>query len=364
MAWPFSTLSPTSTSPIATHYAYTAFGEVTDHQGVTYTYDEAGRVASLTYPSGAIVTYSYDLSGQVIEVDLDRGGQVQTLASAIQYAPFGPVTSLTLGNGLTLGKGVDQAYRTSGITLGGLLNESYQFDTAGNLTEVLDNLTAGQDRAFGNDPLSRVIAFSVGDGMIGGGPPPPPPQGGPLFSDRPAFLVSIQTMNNEVNAPPGTSSKPWLTTAVSGLAVDNVKLALERAEVRPGAVNSAETLGYIAIANGVTGSFMASDSQPVSFESRLSSDRITGWGTCKRITLSGSYSTPPLAVATPATRDGGDGGWLRRCSQSNTRIGLTFDEDRYRDSERNHTTEQASVLAFSRVFYAHLTDYDGSIWSL
>ena len=358
------TLAPASFSPIVTDYGYTAFGEVADHQGVTYNYDEAGRVKTMTYPSGAIVTYSYGPGGQVIQVDLDRGGQVETLASAIQYAPFGPVTSLTLGNGLTLGKGVDQAYRTSGISLGSLLNETYQFDTAGNLTTVLDNLTAGQDRAFGYDLLSRVIAFSQGDGVTGGGPTPPLPQGGPLFSDKPALLASIQTMNNEVNMPPGTTSKPWLTTAVSSLTVDNVKLALERAEASPGAVNSAETLGYIAIANGVASSFIASDGQSVAFESRISSDGITGWGTCFNVVLAGNYSTPPVAVASQVTRDGGDGGWLRRCAQSNSSVGLTFDEDRYRDFERNHTTEQVSVLAFSRAFDAQLTDYDGSSWSL
>ncbi|MDX1696819.1 MAG: hypothetical protein R3308_00955, partial [Thiohalobacterales bacterium] len=358
------TVAPASASPIVSRYTWTAFGEVASHQGVTYSYDAAGRVAMMTYPSGAVVTYTYDLSGQVTQVDLERGGQAQTLASAIRYAPFGPATGLTLGNGLAVGKELDSAYRVDSINLSALLDEDYQFDAAGNLSAIIDHLANGDDRAFDYDALGRLVSFTEGDGLTGTGPTPPPPDGGSLFSDRPVLLAAIQGMANEVNAPPGTTSRPWLTPAVRSLTAGSVKLALDRAQVAPGAVTAAETVGYIAIGNGISGSFIASDGRPVSFESRLSGDSITGWGTCANVALAGNYGTPPLAVASPVTRDGGDGGWLRRCSRSSDHLGLTFDEDSYRDAERSHTTEQAALLAFSRTFDARLTDHDGSQWSL
>ncbi len=354
-------IAPANASPLVTSYNYTPFGDLADHQDVSYAYDAAGRLHSITYPSGAVVTYSYNLNGQVNQVDVIRNGQVQSLASAIQYAPFGPVTALTFGNGLFFNKGIDQAYRTSSLLLGGLQNDTYQLDPAGNLLEILDNLATDHDRAYGYDALGRVIGFATGEGVMGSGPQ----LGGiKLFTVPPVFLPSLQTMTNEVNTPPSTTSKPWLVTAVSNLTSDYVNIALDRTEAAPGVVSSAETVGYVAFENGVSGSFIASDGQPVTYESAISSENITGWGTCTNVPLIGSYSTLPLVVATPSTRNGDNGGWLRRCALSTTSVGLSIDEDTYLDAERNHGAEQASLLAFSRAFNAQLTDYDGMPWSL
>jgi len=55
-------------------------------------------------------------------------------------------------------------------------------------------------------------------------------------------------------------------------------------------------------------------------------------------------------VAHTRRHDGGDGGWIRRCSINTSQIGLAYDEDQFRDTERLHTTEAASVLVFSEAF--------------
>ena len=52
-------------------------------------------------------------------------------------------------------------------------------------------------------------------------------------------------------------------------------------------------------------------------------------------------------------RDGGDGGWVRRCSESSSSLGLTFDEDIDNDAERGHTTEAAGIIAASTAFHAN-----------
>lgn len=357
-------VAPVSATPVVTDYSYTAFGDVASVPGVTYSYDEVGRVISTAYPSGATVSYFYDVAGNITQVDLNRGGQAQTLASGIQYAPFGPMTGLTFGNGLVASKSFDQAYRASINMLGGLLSETYQFDPVGNLTEILDNMTIDHDRAFGYDALSRIRMYAAGEGVSGGGPLPPPAQGGTLFTNPPAIVIAIQSTNNESNATPGTYSKPWLTAIANNLVAGSVDIALERAEVALGTVSTTETVGYIAIENGVAGVFLAADNQAVTYESAISSDNITGWGTCYSAPLTGNYVQPPLVVGSLLTRAGSDGGWLRRCALSTSSIGLTVDEDKYKDTERDHTTEQAGLLAFSRPFNAQLTDYDGTGWAL
>ena len=58
-----------------------------------------------------------------------------------------------------------------------------------------------------------------------------------------------------------------------------------------------------------------------------------------------SFSVPPIVIANKDTRNGGDGGWLRRCFLSATQYAPVFDEDVYQDSERDHTNENYSFLA-------------------
>ena len=67
------------------------------------------------------VIYTYDAAGQVSQVDLNRP-RSPISASAIIYAPFGPVTDLTYGNGHSLSQGVDTAYRFTDHTVTGAWN--------------------------------------------------------------------------------------------------------------------------------------------------------------------------------------------------------------------------------------------------
>jgi RHS repeat-associated protein len=137
-------------------YAYDAFGNVISQQGINYSYDSVSRIKTLTYPSGNVVTYIYDAAGQVSQVDLQQDAQTTTLASEISYAPFGPVTSMTYGNGHTLSQGVDSAYRFTDHTVTGalqLINSLY--DANGNLSQVDNNLTTVSN-VYSYDALNRL----------------------------------------------------------------------------------------------------------------------------------------------------------------------------------------------------------------
>lgn len=171
-----------------------------------------------------------------------------------------------------------------------------------------------------------------------------------------AVIATIQTTVNEVNSPPGDISVPFLTVATLPPNATSVRIALERSETAPGSVIADETIGIVAFPAGLSGSFFDDGDTNIFWEASTTGDQIRGWGNlpfCFSHTFatSGAY-TDPIVVAIKNRHDGGDGGWLRRCSFSGTSIGFVVDEDQHRDTERNHTREAAGVLAFSRPFHA------------
>jgi RHS repeat-associated protein len=145
-------------------YGYNPRGRVNSHQSVNYAYDLAGRLRTLTYPSGAIVTYGYNNVGQVSQVSLTRNGSTQVIASGMQYAAFGPVKALTYGNGKTLSQVWDTASRLSTQGIPGVLNLNYlQYDANGNLKQRNDAITS-QTSNFTYDVLDRLDIASGGFG--------------------------------------------------------------------------------------------------------------------------------------------------------------------------------------------------------
>lgn len=58
-----------------------------------------------------------------------------------------------------------------------------------------------------------------------------------------------------------------------------------------------------------------------------------------------SFTVPPIVVANKHTRNGSNGGWLRRCYLSASQYAPVLDEDVYRDSERYHIAENYSFFA-------------------
>ena len=136
-------------------YDYDAYGNVTRHQGIDYTYDVANRLESLRYPSGALIMYHYDAAGRVSDVDLTFNGQTQSLATLIGHLPFGGLTTLTYGNAKTLTQTYDTAYRLTGQTVPGILDLSYPvYDGNGNPKQRDDGY--GVTSSFSYDPLDRL----------------------------------------------------------------------------------------------------------------------------------------------------------------------------------------------------------------
>ena len=137
------------------HYQYNHFGEMTTHQGALYSFDTVDRLQTLDYPSGARLTYSYDSAGQISQVDFSANGQSLTLASNINYVPFGFFTNLTMGNGLLVNQTLDSAYRLTAQTTTGVLERGYtQYDGNGNLLAITDALTSNSNHTY--DALNQL----------------------------------------------------------------------------------------------------------------------------------------------------------------------------------------------------------------
>ena len=195
------------------------------------------------------------------------------------------------------------------------------------------------------------------------------------FPTSPVVLADIQTLENETAAIPNANSNPWLTTTinsnpsgVSSISTTGFEVALERAETGSGNVATAETIGYLAMTSGhgsiasVAG-FTINGGGSVEFDAGISADVIRGWteedaggdGGGNAVSFTAPFtSAPDVVVASMATRDGADGGWLRGNVSTITATGLRIavDEDTANDGERGHTTERASIVAFGTAFTA------------
>ena len=128
----------------------------------SYGYDTNGRLATVTYPSGRIISYTRDTNGRISQVTSTVGTTVTTLASNITYQPFGGVKSYQLGNGSTYTRSYDQdnritnysiatGSRSVGYDLASRLNASADYAAAAPTTPVnVQNYTYdGLDRLTG-----------------------------------------------------------------------------------------------------------------------------------------------------------------------------------------------------------------------
>lgn len=149
---------------IVTSYSYDTLGNVTEHQGINYGYDEAGNIASITYPSGRIVNYERNSANQISRVTTTFQGQTQTLADSIHYLPFGPISGFSFGNGLQLSKTYDQDYQLTGQVVGQAQDLGFSFDTVGNIDTITNNVDLNRNQRFVYDELNRL---TQADGLYG-----------------------------------------------------------------------------------------------------------------------------------------------------------------------------------------------------
>ena len=127
---------------------------------VGYVYDAADRLIKITYPSGKAVTYARDARGRVSGVSLTVAGVTTPLASGLTYDAFGPLMSMSLGNGLALTQnfGSDDRLYTKTLSNGAtpVWAKTYTYDNDDNMTGITDGVSSTENRTYSYDELSRL----------------------------------------------------------------------------------------------------------------------------------------------------------------------------------------------------------------
>jgi YD repeat-containing protein len=130
-------------------------------QATEYSYDAAGRLQSMTYPSGRKVTYSYDLSGRISGVTTAAsGGTSMAVISEVQYHPFGGVKQYKYGNGQVQKLAINADGRPSGYVLGAT-GYKLDYDDAGQLKTISNQSSISDVNSYGWDGLSRLTTATL-----------------------------------------------------------------------------------------------------------------------------------------------------------------------------------------------------------
>jgi YD repeat-containing protein len=124
-----------------------------------YSYNSAGQLASITYPSGRVVSYTYDTMGRISQIDTTKDGVAHTIVSQVHYQPFGGVTSYTNGAGRVVARNYDLDGRINSFTLGNNV-ELVSYDAASRITAINDAVNTAAANTYGYDALSRLIQYS------------------------------------------------------------------------------------------------------------------------------------------------------------------------------------------------------------
>ena len=153
----------------AVDYRYDRFGRLLQDGALGFTWDANGNAATLVYPGDVTAVYTYDFADRPATLLARRPGRPdQPLATSAGYLPSGPLSSLTLGNGLLETRGFDDRYFPASLSLTGisqLLAWSYSTDDVGNILSIADTLTPASSRTYGYQDVHYFL--TRGDGPWG-----------------------------------------------------------------------------------------------------------------------------------------------------------------------------------------------------
>jgi RHS repeat-associated protein len=137
-----------------------------------YTFDAASRIASIKYPSGWTASYTRDIMGRAWQVPLTgpTGTSAGNAITNATYEPFGPLYTLTFGNGINESRRFDLDYRVTNLSDVGTSaqqNLTYAYDDNDNVSSIADTVTPGNSQALGYDLLNRLTSATGAYGAFG-----------------------------------------------------------------------------------------------------------------------------------------------------------------------------------------------------
>lgn len=133
---------------------------------LSYDYNLAGDLKSITDPTGATINYERDQIGRVTAITGTPYGGVSQYATAIQYRAWGAVKGMTYGNNLNVSASYNSRLQLQHFEVGNLplqYNQSqigmkidYFYHPDGNVRYSHDALNGVFDRAFAFDEMGRL----------------------------------------------------------------------------------------------------------------------------------------------------------------------------------------------------------------
>jgi RHS repeat-associated protein len=227
----------------------------------SYTYDTFGRLQSMVYPDGEVLTYHYDSGGEVNQVTGTRGGNNYTYVSRLEYDKFNDRAYIDYGNDVRTAYSYDPLNRhltgmQSGPATGNLFqNTSYTYDPVGNMTAAANNIVVNPAshmggptaQQFGYDDLDRLVSAS---GTYTFAPGKTNQYTQALTYDSLSDITS-KTQTNQIVQPPSTPVTQQGTTYTFAYAYN---------APQPNAPTTVGELNYTYDANGNQTGFTDTDS--------------------------------------------------------------------------------------------------------
>lgn len=130
-------------------YLYDRFGRTIADGDILYTFDKNSRAATMTYPGGLVATYTHDYADRPQTLSVTpAGGTPQAIVTAASHRPSGPISSLTLGNGITETRDFDSREYPKRIFVPGKIDWNYTLDGVGNPTVIADALVPANNKTY------------------------------------------------------------------------------------------------------------------------------------------------------------------------------------------------------------------------
>ena len=148
-----------------TGYAYNEAGQLlrqhNDIFGIQYvtawSYDGAGQLAGVIYPSGLAISYDYDGSGRIASLRSNLVGKWSTLADGFSYQPLAnAAVGWRFGNGVPRRVTLDPGGRVERIDSPGVHSLALTYHPTGTIARVTDAVYPEQTTVYSYDAMKRL----------------------------------------------------------------------------------------------------------------------------------------------------------------------------------------------------------------
>lgn len=153
----------------STTYTYNADGQLASQVstvmgqglGVSWGYDAAGRLVSMSYPNGVSLNYGYDSYGRLSQITSNHLGYWSVLADSFLYQPAtNRRYAWRFGNGLGRLLTQDTDGRLTQVSSPGAHGLTYAYHVTDTVQQIADSLYPSQTSSFGYDAADRLTSVT------------------------------------------------------------------------------------------------------------------------------------------------------------------------------------------------------------